>query len=264
MVDQGNGVAAFGAAGPLADPVIEARRLVESAAKAGLIVRVLGGVAVRMQASSSETPLLPRPIGDIDLATKQGGWRALADFLKSSGYAGDDMFNALNGARRLLFFDHTNSRKLDVFVGEFDMCHSIPIASRLDKAPMTIPLAELLLTKLQIVQLTERDVRDIYTMAYHHPISAGDGSEIEADFIADLCAKDWGLWRTCTSTIRQSLDRLPDYPLNPEASALIASRLSTLLAMIDQAPKTSRWKLRSRVGDRMRWYAEPEETTPTA
>src|ERR1700693_1139492 len=167
MVDHGNDMAASGDANPLADPVLEAKRVVESAARAGLTIRGLGGVAVRIQAPA-ENPLLPRPIGDIALAIRQGGWRALADFLKSSGYAADDMFNALNGARRLLFFDHANSRKLDVFVGEFEMCHAIPITGRLDKHPMTIPLAELLLTKLQIVQLTERDLRDIYTITYHH------------------------------------------------------------------------------------------------
>ena len=255
MIDHGSDVSA----GPLADPVLEAKRVVESAARAGLAIRILGGVAVRMQAPS-ETPVLPRRIGDIDLAIRQGGWRTLADFLKSSGYVGDDMFNALNGARRLLFFDVANNRKLDVFVGEFEMCHSIQIAGRLEKDPMTIPLAELLLTKLQIVQLTERDLRDIYSIAYHHQISTGDGSEIEADFIADLCAKDWGLWRTCTSTIQLCLTRLPDYGLPPEVSDVIAARLSALLKEIERAPKTTRWKLRARVGERVRWYDEPEET----
>ena len=255
MIDHGSDVSA----GPLADPVLEAKRVVESAARAGLTIRILGGVAVRMQAPS-ETPVLPRRIGDIDLAIRQGGWRTLADFLKSSGYVGDDMFNALNGARRLLFFDVANNRKLDVFVGEFEMCHSIQIAGRLEKDPMTIPLAELLLTKLQIVQLTERDLRDIYSIAYHHQISTGDGSEIEADFIADLCAKDWGLWRTCTSTIQLCLTRLPDYGLPPEVSDVIAARLSALLKEIERAPKTTRWKLRARVGERVRWYDEPEET----
>jgi len=259
MIDHGSDVSA----GPLADPVLEAKRVVESAARAGLAIRILGGVAVRMQAPS-ETPVLPRRIGDIDLAIRQGGWRTLADFLKSSGYVGDDMFNALNGARRLLFFDVANNRKLDVFVGEFEMCHSIQIAGRLEKDPMTIPLAELLLTKLQIVQLTERDLRDIYSIAYHHQISTGDGSEIEADFIADLCAKDWGLWRTCTSTIQLCLTRLPDYGLPPEVSDVIAARLSALLKEIERAPKTTRWKLRARVGERVRWYDEPEENLPTA
>ena len=263
MVDHRKDVAASGAAGPLADPVSEAIRVVDDAGRAGLTIRVLGGAAVRMQAPS-ENPLLPRPIGDIDLAIRQGGWRAIADFLKSSGYASDEMFNALNGSRRMLFVDHTNNRKLDVFVGEFEMCHSIPIAGRLEKEPITIPLAELLLTKLQIVQLTERDIRDIYSMTYHHPVSSGDGSGIEGDFIADLCAKDWGLWRTSTSTIQQCLTRLPDYGLPPEVSDVIAARLSALLKEIERAPKTSRWKLRNRVGDRVRWYDEPEENLPTA
>jgi hypothetical protein len=144
------------------------------------------------------------------------------------------------------------------------MCHSIPITGRMDRHPVTIPLAELLLTKLQIVQLTDRDLRDIYSLCYHHNVSAGDGSGIEADFIADLCAKDWGLWRTCTSTIEQSLSRLPEYGLSPEASELIAARLSAVLKQIEQAPKSARWKLRGRVGDRVRWYEEPEENTPTA
>ncbi len=247
---------------PLGDPVIESRRLVDAAARAGLTVRLLGGVAVRMQAPS-DTPLLPRTIGDIDLATRQGGWRALADFLKTAGYAGDDMFNALNGARRLLFFDHVNNRKLDVFVGEFAMCHSIPVTDRLDREPMTIPLAELVLTKLQIVQLTERDLRDIYSLSYHHHVSGGDGTGIEGDFIAELCARDWGLWRTCTATIEVSLARLPDHMLPAEASRLVTERLQALAKQIEKAPKSSRWKLRSRVGDRVRWYDEPEENLPT-
>src|ERR1700674_1584144 len=253
MLDQGEGAARSSSADPLADPVIEARRLVGGAASVGLTIRALGGVAVRMQ-TPSDTPLLSRNIGDIDIATRQGGWRALADFLKSAGFRPDDMFNALNGARRLLFFDHVNDRKLDVFVGEFDMCHSIPVTGRLEKDPMTIPLAELLLTKLQIVQLTERDLRDIYSLTYHHDISDGDGSGIEADFIADLCAKDWGLWRTCTSTIAQCIARLPDFGLAPETSDVIAARLSLVLKAIERAPKTTRWKLRARVGERMRWY----------
>lgn len=262
MLDQGKGTAASRSGGPLADPVVESRRLVESAAQAGLTVRLLGGVAVRMQAPT-ETPLSQRPIGDIDIAARQGGWRALAEFLKSAGYASDDMFNALNGARRLLFFDHVNNRKLDVFIGDFDMCHSIPVTGRLEKDPMTIPLAELFLTKLQIVQLTERDLRDIYSLTYHHDIRDGDGSGIEADFIADLCAKDWGLWRTCTATIEQSLVRLPDYPMAAEASQMIAERLRALLKVVEKAPKSARWKLRSRVGDKVRWYNEPEENLPT-
>jgi hypothetical protein len=262
MANDGNGAAAPRAA-PLPDAITESRRLVEAAAGAGQTIRLLGGVAVNLQAPAGG-PLLPRPVGDIDIAIKRDGWRAVTTFLKGAGYTGDEMFNALHGARRLLFYDNANDRKLDVFVGQFGMCHDIPIADRLERDPMTIPLAELLLTKLQIIELTERDLRDIYNLVFHHNISDGDGSGIEADFIADLCARDWGLWRTCTATIKYCLAKVPEYPMPAEASQLIAERLKALLARIEQAPKTSRWKLRSRVGDRVRWYDEPEENTSTA
>ena len=258
MVDQGSGAAASPTAGPLGDPVTESRRLVTGAAGKGLTVRLLGGVAVFMQAPV-EGPLLPRRVGDIDLAIRREGWRDLAGFLKAAGYVSDDMFNALHGTRRLLFYDQVNGRKLDVFVGEFAMCHQVPIADRLDREPLTVPLAELLMTKLQIVQLTERDQRDIYNLVFHHDVTASGGDAIEADYVGELCARDWGLWRTAKATIGQCQKNVADYQLPPAAVSLIAERLDLLWAQIEATPKTARWRMRNRVGDRMRWYNEPEE-----
>jgi hypothetical protein len=189
---------------------------------------------------------------------------AVADLLKSEGYVGDDMFNTLQGARRMLFFDEANRRKLDVFVGQFSMCHVIPITDRLDRDPLTVPLAELLLTKLQVVELTERDQRDIYNLSFHHEVTSGEGSGIEADFIAALCSKDWGLWRTTKATIERCRINLADYALPPGSAALITERLEALWLRIEESPKTARWRLRSRVGDRVRWYEEPEEHTASA
>ncbi|HEX7263018.1 MAG TPA: hypothetical protein VF383_02455 [Candidatus Dormibacteraeota bacterium] len=246
--------------GPLADLIAEGRRLVEAANRKGLTMRLLGGVAVYMQ-SPPEGPLLPRVIGDVDLATHRGNRSATSELLQQVGYVGDQMFNAVHGARRLLFYDEVNSRKLDVFLGEFSMCHSIPIAERLDRDPLTIPLAELLLTKLQVVQLNERDQRDIYSLSFQHPLCEIGGVGIEAPFIADLCAKDWGLWRTSKATIETCIANLHHYSLPEGASQLITDRLQDLRRRIDASPKSGRWKLRSRVGDRVRWYEEPEETT---
>jgi hypothetical protein len=257
----GDGARARAAGAPLGDPVLESRRLVAAATDAGITARVLGGVAVCLQ-TASNGPLQTRTCADIDIATPRGGRRKVADFLKSAGYVEDEMFNTVHGARRLLFYDMVNRRKLDVFVGEFSMCHVIPLADRLDRDPLTVPLAELLLTKLQIVELNERDQRDIYNLLVHHDISDGDGTGIEADYIADLCAKDWGLWRTCKATVERCLANLAAYSLPPDASALITARMRSLWKTIDAAPKNTRWKLRNRVGDRVRWYEEPEENVP--
>ena len=151
------------------------------------------------------------------------------------------------------------TNKLDVFIEEFSMCHDVPIAGRLDRDPYTIPLAELLLTKLQIVQLNERDQRDIYSLTYHHPMANGRDQGVEGAFIAEICAKDWGLWRTVKATIESCRKNVAGYDIDPEASALISERLAGLWARIEQEPKSAKWRLRSRVGDRMRWYNEPEE-----
>jgi hypothetical protein len=221
-------------------------------------MRLLGGVAVCLQAPDGHL-LLPRKVGDIDVATKRDTKRAATDVLTKAGYAPDAHFNAFHGAHRLLFYDETNGRKLDVFMGDFSMCHVIPIADRLELEPFTVPLAELMLTKLQIVELTERDQSDVYNLIYHH-----DLDELDAGYIAGLCARDWGLWRTTKRTIERCLSNMGTYEITPEAASIIEERLKGLWRRIEDAPKTTKWKLRNRVGDRVRWYEEPEEDTAAA
>jgi hypothetical protein len=189
-----------------ADPIEEGRRLVTGAAAEGVTMRLLGGVAVCLQAGPA--PLLTREIKDIDVVTPRGNNRGLAAAFTSLGYLGDEMFNAMHGTHRQLWVDPVHRRQVDVFVGAFSMCHEIPIADRLDRDPLTVPLAELLLTKLQIIQLNERDERDIYNLCAHHDLDA-----IGADFMAELCARDWGLWRTCRQTIERCVADVGAYSL---------------------------------------------------
>ena len=240
----------------------ESRRLITNSTKAGLTMRVLGGVAVCLQAPDGR-PLLTRKIGDIDVATRKDGKRVAGEVLTNAGYVPDVHFNTFHGARRLLFYDEANNRKLDVFIGDFSMCHEIPISDRLELEPLTVPLAELMLTKLQVVELTERDQRDIYNLTYHHELSNGDSKGIEIDFIASLCAKDWGLWRTTKATVERCVANIASYDLPDEAATTIVDRLKTMWRRIEEAPKSTRWRLRSRVGDRVKWYEQPEETAAT-
>lgn len=243
---------------PLADPVAEALRLVASAGQCGLVVRVLGGAAVLLRAPG-QRPLIPREVRDIDIVTPRGAGRALEQLLPRLGYLPDEMFNALHGARRQLHVDPVNHRKLDIFVGGFSMCHQIPIVERLEHEGVTVPPAELLLTKLQIVELNERDEHDIYTLCYHHELIDGPGPGIDAALIADLCARDWGLWRTCCGTIERCCADLPSTELAADAKALIEARLRALRERIDAAEKSSRWRRRAWIGERVRWYEQPEE-----
>ncbi len=243
---------------PLANPVAEARRLIDRARLQELTLRAVGGVAVHMQAPDGR-PLLDRELKDIDLVVPHGQGKRVGSLLDGLGYVGAEMFNALRGSRRQLFHDPVNGRQVDVFVGEFAMCHSLPIADRLDQDLYTVPLAELLLTKLQIVELNERDERDIYTLCYHNEIGEGLRDGIESDVISSLCAADWGLWRTCLRTIDRCRADLGNYGLRAEPREVIDARLSALAKQMEAAPKSRKWKRRSRVGERLRWYQEPEE-----
>jgi len=245
-------------AAPLADPVAEARRVIDAARAQGVTLRAVGGVAVYLL-SPEHQPILPRPLKDIDLVTSRGQGNAAGRVLAALEYVGEEMFNALRGSRRQLFHDPVNRRDVDVFVGEFTMCHTVPIAERLDRCPYTVPVAELLLTKLQIVELNERDERDIYTLCYHHELTDDPSSGLDAALIAGLCADDWGLWRTCRGTIERCVADVGRYDLDAGARDLILSRLAELWERVEAEPKTSRWRRRSRLGERKRWYQEPEE-----
>jgi hypothetical protein len=241
----------------LSDPVAEGRRTVDEARSQDVVLRLIGGVAVAVQ--SPREPLLAREIKDIDYVTPKANNRALASLFESLGYVADDHFNAFHGHHRQIYVDIDNQRKVDVFVGGFSMCHEVPVAERLDRDPFTVPLAELLLTKLQIVELNERDERDVYNLCFHHEIADGGEPGIESGLIAELCARDWGLWRTCKGTIERCGADLEKYGLASDQRDLIASRLTQLWERIEREPKTSKWRLRNRVGDRVRWYEEPEE-----
>ena len=243
---------------PREDPVAEARRLVELGAATRLVVRAVGGAAFTLQARQGLH--LPRAIKDVDVVVPKGASRSSAELMTRAGYLADGMFNALHGASRLLFCDQGNGRHLDVFVGAFSLCHAIPIAERLDRDPLTVPREELLLTKLQIVQLTENDRIDIVNLLADYDVVDGEDAEaIDGGFIARLCARDWGLWRTTTGTLNRVTDYVPGTPLDAEIQAIVLERARRLLGMLDAAPKSTKWKIRSKVGDRVKWHDEPTE-----
>lgn len=245
---------------PIRDIVEETFRLVGAAAEQQVSLRLLGGLAVRLHSSDrSVHPALDRDLKDIDFVTPRAEERRATSFLESMGYEPNRTFNTMNSGRRALFYDVGNERQLDLFVGSFQMCHVIPIADRLDLEPVTIPLAELLLTKLQIFELNEKDQRDILALLLEHEVGDGDEETVNSAHIAQLCAADWGLWRTCTLNIERTREAIAAYGLTPVERELVSSRIDTLWSAVEGEPKTRRWKLRDRVGDRVRWYEEPDE-----
>jgi hypothetical protein len=242
----------------LDDIVDEARRILERASARSVPVKLVGGLAIHLH-SSAPRPGLTRKWKDIDLVTPRAKGRELTSFISSLGYSADDAFNAMNAGRRALFHDVQHGRQLDVFIGSFEMCHVVPIVDRFDIDPETLPLAELLLTKLQVVELNEKDKRDILALLVEHEVGDHDADTVNAALIAKLCAKDWGLWRTCKMNIERSRAGIESFDMSSDDRGVLAGRLDSLWSRIEAAPKSRHWKLRARIGDRVRWYEEPEE-----
>jgi hypothetical protein len=238
--------------------VDEGRRLVEAARGDSTTLALLGGVAVRLHASDIP-PALDRDYKDLDFAVPKGKGAHADKLLQASGYEPEVSFNAMNGNERLLFHDLDHGRQVDVFVGSFRMCHVIPLTARLDAEQSTVPLAELLLTKLQIVELNEKDVRDTLLLFYGHEVADHDDDAVNGQRIAELCAGDWGLWRTITANLERCHEMLSDYDLTEEARRRISDRFGAALQRIEDEPKSRGWKLRAKIGERKRWYDLPEE-----
>jgi hypothetical protein len=239
----------------------ELHRLIAEAQKQGIFLRVLGGLAVKLHSPHANHRALGRAYPDIDFVTDKSSARKLASFLPGMGYVPNKTFNTLSGDRRQLYYDEERSRQIDIFIGGFTMCHTLPLADRLEVEPLTIPLAELFLTKAQIVHLNRKDVLDLCALLLDHEVGPGDAETVNSDLIAGLCAKDWGLYTTVSLNIQKLHDLIAagEVDLDQDQKLTILKRLAALQAAMDAAPKPLAWKARARVGTRVRWYEEVEE-----
>jgi len=244
--------------GILEDIVAEGERLLGIASDEGVPLRLLGGVAVRLKAPEIP-PALDRSYKDIDLAVTKQGAGAADKLLRAAGYEPHVSFNAMHARERGLYFDTGNDRQVDLFIHSFRMCHEIPLGDRLEAETQTVPLAELMLTKLQIIELNEKDIRDTVLLFHGHPIADHDDGAVNGAQIAALCADDWGLWRTITANLDRCRGHVGDYELPAEDRARIEASFDQLLERIEAEPKSRGWRRRAKTGDKKIWYELPEE-----
>lgn len=244
------------------DPLPEAMALAEGARRAGVGLKLLGGLAVRVL-----TPNLPprlRPGQDMDFACLSKGRKATATFLEDNGCLPDRRFNNLNGDRQM-YFTAPSGRPIDVMVDRLTMCHVLDFRAGYGRLPLTLDAIDILLSKLQIVELNEKDARDMLQLLAGLPVrESGDGANgpfLDTKRFGQLLAGDWGWWRTVTG----NLDKLP--ALAAEKPELVPAgapydpiaQVRELAQVAESVPKGMKWKLRANVGDRVRWYELPEE-----
>lgn len=234
---------------PLPDLRDEALRVLHAARDEALTLRAIGGVAVAIRCPLAAQPPLGRTYKDLDLVGLTSQRQRIEVFLADLGYVPDKEFNALHGHQRLLHYDRTNRRQLDTFLDRVHMCHTLELKDRLGLHELTLPPADLLLSKLQVVETNERDLKDTLALLLD--------ADIDDDRVARVCAGDWGWWRTATEVLERAVAYAEQENVEPLA---VRRRVQALLTRIDEEPKSLRWRARARVGERVRWYELPEET----
>src|SRR5438132_10448986 len=240
----------------------EARRILQASSEKKVVLRLIGGVAIAMRCPSASREGLRRDYVDLDLVGHEKQSKAIKNFFAEMGYQPRERFNALMGRKRLIFNDLVNQRRVDIFLDVFEMSHRFDFAERLGLEALTLPLADLLVTKLQIVQINDKDLRDMTTLFVDHDIGSGDGETINGSYIARLCSNDWGIHKTFTSNLSKLEASLDGYGLSSPEKDRTGASIRRLAVLIEEEPKSLAWKLRARVGERVTWYELPEADRP--
>lgn len=240
----------------------ELKRILNAGDQAGLRLRVIGSLAFQMHCSQYGylQEAMGRAYTDLDFAAYSKQSRQIKELMDGLGYVEDREVFIVSEGDRSIFHNASSSLHVDVFYDKLDFSHEISWQDRLEVDNPTIPLAELLLEKMQIVKINEKDIIDTIMLLMEHPLGAQDAEMINIDRVAQLCAKDWGLWRTTTMNLDKVSKLAQGYPqLSAEQKTHIESQVKEVMARIETEPKTLAWRLRSRVGDRVKWYKDVDE-----
>ena len=227
-----------------------------------ILLRLIGALAFRTHCPQFGylQEALGRVFTDIDFASYQRFFKDIQRLLGELGYQEDKMVSRLFGEHRMLFHDPLHGRHIDIFFDQLHFSHTLPLAGRLEAERLTLPLAELFLEKAQIVQVNEKDLIDAVMLLREHPIGERDDETINARIITGLTSTDWGLWRTVTGNLALLREALPRYSqLSDEDRRIVAERIDQLQRTIDAAPKSTKWKIRAVIGERVKWYEDVED-----
>lgn len=245
------------------DFLAEATHLAERAREKNIILRIMGACAVIYHVGKEE-PLLDvfrssRALTDIDFVTYRKFWPQIEDFLQAEGYEPHVRFNAIHGDKQLQFANR-NGTHVDVFCDRLSMSHVIEFKGRLEQDYPTIPLADLMLEKMQIVKINEKDIKDATLLLKTHDIGDTDKDTINTVRIARVLKEDWGFYYTITTNLDKVRRRKDEYDwLSQSDKELIKTKIDKLCSIIEAEPKSTGWKLRARIGTKKKWYTDVDE-----
>lgn len=230
--------------------------IVQAARERKLLLRVMGDTAVRMRCPTASTFPATEDDEIIEFAARGRQSGEVEHLMKERGINADTRFNMLHGSDRLRFVDPKAAMPMEVFLNAFEAFHRIELADRLEVDEVTLPLSDLLLTQLQVVDFTPQDQKRILALLADHEIGTG-ADMFDAARIAEVCSEDWGWYKTVTMNLEKAIGAAAS-ALKGELAGLVEKRARRMIKAIEEAPKSMGWQVRSRLGERRVWYTVPE------
>lgn len=243
----------------------EIMRIIDAAAERGIILRLLGGAAIRIHSPGSEHmyDLLKRaPKHDMDFVSYSKYRPLTRKLMKEMGYTPYLTLAMTSGAgrHRQIFNDSEGNKAIDVFFDKLPMCHVIEFEGRLEADHPTIPLAELFLQKAQICEMNEKDWQDMCILLREHPVADGDKDAVNLGHVSKLLANDWGFYYTVSTNLSKLRGYVVECPgLSGNDRASIEGKINMISDAIEKEPKALKWKMRAKVGTSRKWYNVVEE-----
>ena len=240
----------------------EAKKIIALAEKKGAPLRLIGALAFHLHCNKYNYihKKWGRVFTDTDFVARSEHGPIITEAYRELGYRDDEMITTLYGSHRMVFDNPETGMHSDIFFDKLDFCHVLQLRDRLDADDLTIPLAELFLEKMQIYQINEKDIVDTMMLLVEHPVGENDIETINAPIIAKVLAGEWGFWRTVTGNMEKLLALNTKTDLfDAEEKQLIENRVREIRNHIDREPKPLAWKMRSKVGDKIKWYKDVDE-----
>jgi hypothetical protein len=238
----------------------EAVHLVEKAEENGIIMRLMGAIAFKIHCTNNAElyKKIDRKLSDMDFASYTRHQQDIRNLLNTLGYKERVPTMAMHlGARQIWL--NKNGIVIDIFFDQLYMCHKIDYRGRLEIDKPTVPLAELLLQKLQVVNFTEKDLKDAIILILEHEMANGDNETINIKRIAELLSDDWGFYYTATMNLEKIKKGIDRYDvLSEKEKTVVKEKIDALKKVVEEQPKSMRWKMRSKLGTKVKWYRTVE------
>lgn len=238
-----------------------------AANESNLVLRLTGGLgiacALREDTSLLDILFANRAVlsdsvfADIDFVSTSRDARRMNDFFVDKlNFSKDRIVNALFGDVRRIYYSQDLAFHTDIFIDKLEFNHTLDVANRLSLSFPHLDVPDLLLSKLQIHFINQKDLVDIIALMCSGEIL----KESSVARILEVLSDDWGFYHDSICNLDRAM-QLTDglHGMTSFRRDAVTKAIEKLKSDIDRQPKSRAWIKRNRKGILKQWWQDVEE-----